>query len=96
MLFSTFTRPALYVREFNETRLQVSAMGFRQVRVLGRDDNDAIPEILLALVIAQPLRHNISLADVAARIADGRLVFSEQQVSSGPLSLIALQQVSQV
>ena len=46
-------------------------MGFGQVGVFRRDDDNPIPEILITLVIAQPVGDDVSLADVTAGIADG-------------------------
>ena len=47
-------------------------------------------------MVAQPVRHEVSLAYVAAGIAHSGLVVTKQEVDPGPLGLVPLEQVGQV
>lgn len=71
-------------------------MSLRDVAVLGGDHDDAVPELLVALVVAKPLCHHVGFADVAARVAHDGLVIAEQEVDPSPLSLLAPEQIGEV
>lgn len=60
------------------------------------DDHDAIREILLPLVITQPFGDDVGLSDVAAGVADGRLVITKQQVGASALGLVPFDQLRQI
>ena len=71
-------------------------MRLGQIRVLGGDYDDAVPEILVALVISQPFGDDVGLADVAPGVLDCRLFLTEQQIRASALHLVTLEQVGQI
>ncbi len=71
-------------------------MGLRDVAVLRSYDNDSIPEVLLTLVIAQPLSDDIRLSDIAAGVTNRFLIISKKKVDASSLSLVAFQQFAQI
>ena len=66
-------------------------MRLGEVGVLRGDDDDAVPELLVPLVIAQPVCDDVGLADVAAGVADSGLVVAEQEVDARALGFVALE-----
>lgn len=71
-------------------------MGLGEVRVFRRDDDDAVPEVPLTVVVAQPVGHHVRLADVTAGVTDGRLVVAEQEIDAGALGFVAFEEVGEV
>jgi hypothetical protein len=71
-------------------------MSFGEVGILRRDYDNPIPEFLLTLVIAQPLGHDIGLTDIAASVADGFFVVTQQEVNTGVLGLLAYKKIREV
>ncbi|MCE5203852.1 MAG: hypothetical protein LLG24_06560 [Actinomycetia bacterium] len=84
------------LREFHQPPLQVTPVTLRERVILAGDEHNAVPELLLCRVVAEPVDEVLRAADVAAHATDSFLVIAEEQVGAVPLGFIALEHIAEL
>jgi hypothetical protein len=70
-------------------------VGFGEIGVLGGDDHGTVP-LLHGIVGAQTVGDHVSLADVAAGVAQRVVVITKQEIHSCSGCLVPLEQIGQI
>lgn len=74
-------------RKLDQACFEVADVALGQVLIGGRDDHHSVPELLVPLVVPQPIGDVLGFADVASNAADRGLIVAQEQVDAWPLSL---------
>lgn len=86
------------LRQVDQSRLRITPVTLRDRVVAGRDEDDAIEEVLrcVSLVCREAVAEALRSPDVAAHTAEGAGVIAKEEVHTVAAGLLPLEQLTQV